>query len=81
MRRPVKVKVRNLSAPSGRAVLSAAPAARRLAQARVVSGESWVSPPLRGRVSARVRAGLVLRRVIRSAATPAAFSHHGARNR
>ena len=81
MRRPATVKVRNPSVPPCRAVLSAAPAARRLAQAWGVSGQPGISPSPRGLVSTRVRAGLVLRRVNRSAATPAAPSHHVARIR
>jgi hypothetical protein len=81
MRRSMKVKARNSSVTPRGAVLSAGPAGRRLMRVRGVSGEEWGSAQVRGTVSTRLRAGLVLRRVVRSAGKAAANSTHGARNR
>lgn len=81
MRRPVKVKARAASALLRRAALSASAAARRPFPAWIVADEGGVAFPARAAVTARVRDGLVLRRVSRKKDSAAARPSHGRRAR
>ena len=63
MRRTAKVKALATPVPLRRAALSSAPASRRPFPAWIVADEGAVAFTARGAVSARVRAGLVLRQV------------------
>lgn len=81
MRRPLKFKTRNLGVRPSRTVLSAAPAGRRLARSRGAEDGAWMATTLRTTVSTRLRAGLVLRRVVRAAAPGKVNSNPGAGSR
>jgi hypothetical protein len=63
MRRIAKVQALSTRVPLRKAALSASAASRRPFPAWIVADESGVAFPAKGPVSARVRDGLVLRKV------------------